>query len=389
MPRMRAVLVVLTASERKTLKIRVHGRTTPFRDRFRATIVLLASRGWPNARIARELGTTEDMARLWRRRFAEDGVPGLSDRPRGGRPRQITALERAQICALACQLPAQTGVPLARWTGPELRTEVLERGLVNAVPVSSVLRILAENPIKPWQYQSWIFMRDPDFAAKARVVLDLYQGWYQGKPLSPGDRVVPVDAKPSIQARARCHPGTPARPGKPAKVEHEYERAGALALLAGKDIHSGEVTATCPPTTGIAPFMALMDIYMAQDRYNKARRVFVIVDNGSDHRGKKAIKRLKGKYASCIMIHTPLHASWLNQIEIFFSIIQKKVISPNNFANLAELASTLLAFVERYNKTAKPFNWKFTSTDLTRVLRRIEVEMPAPAAEPATTLLAA
>jgi len=135
--------------------------------------------------------------------------------------------------------------------------------------------------------------------------------------------------------------------------------------------------------------MALMDIYMAQDRYNKARRVFVIVDNGSDHRGKKAIKRLKGKYASCIMIHTPLHASWLNQIEIFFSIIQKKVISPNNFANLAELASTLLAFVERYNKTAKPFNWKFTSTDLTRVLRRIEVEMPAPAAEPATTLLAA
>jgi len=127
MPRMRAVLVVLTASERKTLKIRVHGRTTPFRDRFRATIVLLASRGWPNARIARELGTTEDMARLWRRRFAEDGVPGLSDRPRGGRPRQITALERTQICALACQLPAQTGVPLARWTGPELRTEVLER----------------------------------------------------------------------------------------------------------------------------------------------------------------------------------------------------------------------------------------------------------------------
>ena len=280
-------------------------------------------------------------------------------------------------------------MPLARWTGPELRTELLERGLVHAVSVSSVLRILAENPVKPWQHQSWIFMRDPDFAAKARVVLDLYEGWYQGEPLGPDDRVVSVDAKPSIQARARCHPSTPARPGKPAKVEHEYQRAGALALLAGKDIHSGEVTATCPPTTGIAPFMALMDIYMAQDRYQKARRVFVIVDNGSDHRGKKAIKRLNDKYANCIMIHTPLHASWLNQIEIFFSIIQKKVISPNNFANLAELASTLLAFVKRYNKTAKPFNWKFTSTDLTRMLRRIETETPAPAAEPATTLLAA
>ncbi|HBW21106.1 MAG TPA: IS630 family transposase [Actinobacteria bacterium] len=347
--------------------------------------MFLASRGWPNARIARELVTTGDMVRLWRRRFAEDGVPGLSDRPRRGRPRQITALERAQICALACQLPARTGVPLARWTGPELRTELLERGLVNAVSVSSVLRILAENPVKPWQYQSWIFMRDPDFAAKAGVVLDLYQGWYQGKPPGPGDRVVSVDAKPSIQVRARCHPSTPAQPGKPARVEHEYNRAGGLALLAGKDIHSGEVTATCPPTTGIAPFMALMDIYMAQDRYNKAQRVFVIVDNGSDHRGKKAIKRLKDKYANCIMIHTPVHASWLNQIEIFFSIIQKKVISPNNFANLAELASTLLAFVQRYSKTAKPFSWEFTSADLTRMLRRIEVETPAPA----STLLAA
>src|SRR5260370_24608687 len=101
MPRMRAVLVVLTASERKTLKIRVHGRTTPFRDRFRATIVLLASRGWPNARIARELGTTEDMARLWRRRFADDGVAGLSDRPRRRPPPPNTALERAPICPSA------------------------------------------------------------------------------------------------------------------------------------------------------------------------------------------------------------------------------------------------------------------------------------------------
>src|SRR5260370_12421072 len=104
------------------------------------------------------------MVRLWRRRFAEDGLPGLSDRPRSGRPRQITALERAQICALACQLPAQTGVPLAHWTGPELRAELLERGLVNAVSVSSVLRILAENPVKPWQYQSSTFIRHPPFA---------------------------------------------------------------------------------------------------------------------------------------------------------------------------------------------------------------------------------
>jgi transposase len=378
--RPRAVPVVLTAAERKTLKMRVRGAKTPHRDRLRAQIVRAAARGHANERISADLGVGVDTVRKWRGRFAEHGLGGLVDLPRTGRPRRITALERAAVVALACQLPASAGVPLARWTGPELAAELTAQGLVNsAVSASSILRILAEHPVKPWQYQSWIYPRDPNFAAKASVVLDLYQGRYEGKPLRPGDRILSVDAKPSIQARGRCHPTLPAAPGRPVRVEHEYVRNGALALLAAFDVHTGKVFASTPKTTGIAPFMELMAQVMSQPEYANAPRVFVIVDNGSDHRGRAAIDRLRKAHPNAIMIHTPVHASWLNQVEIFFSIIQKKVVTPNDFASTTELSRTLLAFVDRYNQTARPFNWKFTADDLTTLLRRINEREQKPA----------
>ena len=367
-----AVPVTLTASERKTLKKRVRGAKTHWRDRLRALIVLAAARGHRNARIARDLGIDEGTVRKWRGRFAELRLAGLRDLPRCGRPRLIPEQDRAAVVALACQLPVDTGVPLSRWTGPELRAELAAQGLVSGpVSASSVLRILAENPVRPWRYQSWIFPRDPDFEAKARVVLDLYQGFYQGKPLQPGDRILSADAKPSIQARGRVHATLPAAPGRPVRVEHEYERHGALALLACLDVHAGRVLASTPGTTGIVPFMDLMGEVMARPEYKNAPRVFVIVDNGSDHRGKAAADRLRRAHPNAVMIHTPVHASWLNQVEIFFSVIQKKVVSPNNFPSLEKLSETLLAFVDRYNRTAEPFSWKYTADDLKDLIRRI------------------
>ena len=367
-----AVPVTLTASERKTLKKRVRGAKTHWRDRLRALIVLAAARGHRNARIARDLGIDEGTVRKWRGRFAELRLAGLRDLPRCGRPRLIPEQDRAAVVALACQLPVDTGVPLSRWTGPELAAELVAQGLVSGpVSASSVLRILAENPVRPWRYQSWIFPRDPDFEAKARMVLDLYQGFYQGKPFQPGDRILSADAKPSIQARGRVHATLPAAPGRPVRVEHEYERHGALALLACLDVHAGRVFASTPGTTGIVPFMNLMGEVMARPEYKNAPRVFVIVDNGSDHRGKAAADRLRRAHPNAVMIHTPVHASWLNQVEIFFSVIQKKVVSPNNFPSLEKLSETLLAFVDRYNRTAEPFSWKYTADDLKDLLRRI------------------
>jgi len=291
--------------------------------------------------------------------------------PRSGRPRRISALERAAVVALACQLPAATGVPLARWSGPELAAEIVKAGIAAQISPSSVLRILAEHPIKPWQYQSWVCPRDPDFAAKATVILDLYQGYYRGKRLRPGDQIICVDAKPSIQARRRCCPTRAPARGRPGRVEHEYERRGALALLAALDVRTGKVSAATSATTGITPFMDLIGQVMNAEPYASAPRVFVIVDNGSDHRGQAAITRLAKAHPNAIMIHTPVHASWLNQIEIFFSIVPKKVISPNDFASLSDLSGTLLAFAGHYNRTARPFSWKYTSSDLTRLLDNI------------------
>jgi transposase len=314
MPLSRAVPVMLSAGERTTLKKRVRGAKTPWRDRLRAQIVLAAARGRDNARIAHDLGISQDTVRKWRGRFAVRGLDGLADLPRCGRPRRISELARAAVVALACQLPAATGVPLSRWTGPELLSELTQAGVADALSVSSVLRILAEHPVKPWQYQSWIWPRDPDFEAKAAVILDLYQGFYHGTPLQPGDRILSVDAKPSIQARGRCRPTAPAARGTPVKVEHEYVRHGALALLAALDVRTGKVFASTPPATGIAPFMDLIGQVMRRPEYKDAPRVFVIVDNGSDHRGQAAADRLRDAYPNAIMIHTPVHASWLNQV---------------------------------------------------------------------------
>ena len=161
MPLLRAVPVVLSAGERTALNKRVRGAKTAHRDRLRAQIVLAAARGRDNARIAADLRVTVDTVRKWRGRFAGRGLDGLADLPRSGRPRRISELTRAAVVALACQLPAATGVPLSRWTGPELLAEVTRAGTGGELSASSVLRILAEHPVKPWQYRSWISPRDP------------------------------------------------------------------------------------------------------------------------------------------------------------------------------------------------------------------------------------
>jgi transposase len=372
MPLPAAVPVTLTAAGRKILKKRVRGARTCWRDRLRAQIVLAAAMGRSNARIARDLRISQDTARKWRGRFADRGLDGLTDLPRAGRPRRISAADRAAVVALACQLPAATGVPLAHWTGPELAAELAARNLASSpVSASSVLRILAEHPVKPWQYQSWIYPRDPDFEAKATVILDLYQGFYQGEPLGPADRILSFDARPQINARRRLHPTRPAARAQPVRYEHEYKPKGSLALLAGLDVHTGQVFGSTPLTTGIKPFMDLAGQVMARPEYSKAPRVFVIVDNGSDHRGQSSIRRLARAHPNAIMIHTPVHASWLNQIEIFFSVIQKKVVTPNDFDSLGQLSRTLLAFISRYNQTARPFSWKYTASDLHDLMARI------------------
>jgi hypothetical protein len=281
---------------------------------------------------------------------------------------------RAEVIRLACERPADSDVPLARWSSSELAREAVTRGIAEHISGVTVWRWLSEDAIKPWQHRFWIFPRDPDFAAKAGRVLDLYAGRWQGERLHPGDYVVCADEKPSIQARARKQATLAAAPGvaRGQRVEHEYERKGALCYLAAWDPRRVKLFDRCAPNDGIVPFDALIDQFMSQPPYRNAQRVFVIVDNGSAHRGQRSIDRLQGTWDNLRLIHTPIHASWLNQAEIYFSVVQRKVISPNDFADLDTLEQHLLAFGRRYEQIATPFEWKFTRADLDQLLNRVD-----------------
>jgi hypothetical protein len=258
---------------------------------------------------------------------------------------------------------------------------VIERG-VTAASAATIARWLAEDSLKPWQHRSWIFPTDPDFAEKAGPVLDLYQGRWEGKLLHPGDFVICADEKPSIQARSRVHETLgPASGQRGQRVEHTYKRKGALTYLAALDIgrrggRRPRVLGRSEPKGGIEPFDRLVHQVMAKEPYASARRVFWVVDNGSSHRGQRSIDRLESRWKNLTLVHLPTHASWLNQVEIYFSIIQRKVLTPNDFEDLAVLARTLNAFEHHWNAVAEPFEWNFTRDKLAELMERLSAREP-------------
>ena len=253
----------------------------------------------------------------------------------------------------------------------ELKREVEREGLVASIGETTLWRWLAEDAIRPWRFRSWIFPRAKGFAESAGRILDLYQRSWEGIPLRPDEYVISSDEKTSIQVRDRAHPTTPPRRGASARVEHEYRRRGALAYLAAWDVHRGAIFGRCEQKTGIAPFGRLVDQVMSQSPYCTASRVFWVVDNGSSHRGEKAADRLQQRWPNATLVNTPCHASWLNQIEIYFSVLQRKVLNPNDFADLSQLEQSILAFEQHYMAIAKPFQWKFTRQDLDRLLANL------------------
>jgi len=295
----------------------------------------------------------------------------------------------ATVKALACALPAHREQPLSRSSTADLTRLITAHPDAPPMSRSTVWHLLATAARKPWQHQTWLFPRDPDFAAKAGRVLDLYQGAWDGQPVSPEDCVVSADEKTSIQARVRCHATTPSGPYQPTRVEHGYTRGGALAYLAAWDVRRGRIAGRCDTTTGIAPFGLPVDQVMQQEPYASAPRVFWIADTGSSHRGAAACRRLQAQDPTRILAHLPIHASWLNQIGRFFSIVQRKVLTPNDFPDLAAVEQRLLAFETLYNDTAVPFHWRCTRADLERRRAHPPDPLPAAAPSPETALAAA
>ncbi len=221
-------------------------------------------------------------------------------------------------------------MPISRWSCPELAREAVARRIAPALSVSTVRRWLTEDAIKPWQHRSWLFITDPYFRPRAQCVLDLYARTWQGEPLGRGEYVISADEKTSIQARCRCHPSLAPGKARAMRVNHTYGRGGALAYLAAYDVHHARVFGRTEPRTGIGPFMALVTQVMSQEPYVSAKRVFWIVDNGSSHRGQTAADRLTAAFPNAVMVHTPVHASWLNQVEIYFSVVQRKWSRPTS-----------------------------------------------------------
>ena len=346
----------------------------------RILIILLANAGRTIAETATILGCCEQTVLNQRKRFlerrSEGPVMALMDLPRSGRPVTYGAQERVQVIAIVCETLHEHKLPLSRFSIADLHKIVVKEEGLAGLSHGSLARILDQNVLKPWRYSYWLFPRDPDFVRKACVILDLYAGFWEGQRLGPNEYVLSADEK-TIQVLARCHPGLPAIPGHEQLVEFEYERLGTVAYHAAWDVFRGQIFGRVAPNTCIATFNQLVDLVMIQEPYRSSARTFWIVDGGCAHHPNTFPARLQGMYPNAVAVSLPTHSSWLNQIEIYFSIVQRKVLTPMDVANEETLTNRLLGFQDYYQETAKPFNWKFTAADLKKRLDALKDFRPA------------
>lgn len=249
-------------------------------------------------------------------------------------------------------------------------------GIVSDISRSTLWRWFYEDALRPWRYRSWLFPRDPAFLKKAVVVLDLYHGIWEGEPLGPDDYVLSADEKSQLQILSRLHDTRAPISGHCGQFEFEYERLGTLTYQAALDVNRGIVVGQVVSSNCIATFNELVELVMTQPPYNTARRVFWIVDNGGSHHPSTFPDRLMGMHEHAIAIHLPTHASWLNQIELYFSILSRKALTPRDFKDEDEMTERILAFENRFSDQVQPFNWKFTAEDLHQRMKSLSHDYP-------------
>lgn len=339
--------IEVVVEDRRVLERIVRSRTAERRMVERARIVLAAAEGRSAARIAGEVGCSEPTVKKWRRRFEADGLAGLTDLPRPGRPLVHGAETRAKLIALACTRPAETpeGLRRDRWTHRELAERV-------GMSESQAHEILRAAEIKPHLLEQWVMSElGPDFDTQAATVCGLY--------LDPpeGALVVSIDEKTGIQAKAPARPDLQARPGKPARREHEYKRNGTQNLFAALRVHSGEVSAMASKTRNRYDLLRFLE--QLESEIPAGKQVIAISDNLST-RTTQEVNDWLAEHPRWRFVFTPKHASWLNQVEIFFSILARRLLKRGAFTSETDLAQQMLAFVETYNQTARPFNWTYT-----------------------------
>jgi hypothetical protein len=367
--------IKLSGKEKRELRQAKRAGRKNARLVIRILIILLADAGKTILQTAEILGCCEQTVLNQRKRFverrSEGAVTALQDLPRSGRPVIYGPKEQAQVVVVVCETLHKHQLPLSHFSITDLhRVIVKEEGLAS-LSQASLGRILNQNALKPWQYSYWLFPRDPDFVAKACVVLDLYAGLWEGQPLSPDEYVLSADEK-SIQILTRCHPTLLSHPGHTARVEWEYERLGTVAYHAAWDVFRAKVFGQVVPNTCIVTFNQLVDQVMTQQPYMNSTRTFWIVDGGCAHHPSTFPTRLQEMYPNAVAVSLPTHSSWLNQIEIYFSIVQRKVLTPMDVTDKKFLTSRLLDFQDYYMQTAQPFSWKFTADALKKRLQALE-----------------
>lgn len=331
------------------------GQKVEHRLRVRASIVWrLLVLGQKVEEVSSDMELTSKTVQKWRGRFLDKGLDGLQDAYRSGRPATFTLPERCEVIAMACDAPEHYGEAFEpSWTLNRL-TKAVSRHCSFTMSRSSIARTLRENDLHPHRVKMWLHSMDPDFKEKVNAVVDLYLN------PPPDTVVVCVDEKTGVQATERKCPTRPARPGQSARVEYEYIRHGTQALIAGFNIFTGKVTASCGKTRKADDLMAFMERLATQ---YQGQKVTVIWDNlnihndGQDRRWAQFNERHGNRFS---FVHTPLHASWMNQVEIFFSILHKRCIRNGSFLSEEDLKRKLMAFIERWNaEEGHPFNWTF------------------------------
>ena len=346
MPR-QAPHVQLDPQTEKTLTKLVRTPSTPQSLVLRSRIVLAAAAGESNQQIAIDLDIPEVTVGKWRRSFAQNGVEGLRDRARSGRPRKHGQDVWQRVQTRACQQPESQ----SRWT---VRTLAREVGL----PHSSVHEILKSSGLKPHQLRTFTFSPDPDFEAKLLDVVGLY--------LNPPDNalVLCVDEKPSIQALDRTQPLLPLSAKKPRAWTNEYVRHGTQTLLAALEIASGRVTAHVRDRRTSADFLAFMDDVV---KAYPLQELHVVLDNLNIHKNESARQWLHS-HPRVHFHYIPTHASWLNLIECFFSILAKQGLSQSVHKSKTELRTYLRRYLAQYNDHSQPFTWTKGPEHLQRII---------------------
>jgi transposase len=338
----------------------------------RARALLLLEGGQRIAPTAKQVGLSERHLRKWAKRFSDQGVAGLRERMRSGRPPVFSPQVALYVVKLACERPDQFGRSLSQWNCSELARQLQDDGIVASISFETVRQILQSHKLRPWRSHLWIspsVPRDQHFAQQVQLLVDLYT-----RPLADWERVLCLDEKTNVQPRHRLAPTLPSIPKLPTRVEHEYKRGGALHLFAAFDTRTGKVTAQTFVRKRQVEFIALL-ILLDKELPISVRQVHLVLDNSSIHHGKQAQQWL-ALHSRFVCHFLPTHCSWMNQIEQWFSILQRKRLHISDFSDLHHLAERLMAFVTQWNTHAHPFNWSTKSA--TRVMSKYEVFTPLP-----------